>query len=280
MSAKVALITGASSGIGARLAVELAAGGFSLLLTARRQDRLDAVAEECRAKGVDVATFAISLDDPAAPEAIVRAALERFGGIDLLVNNAGIGMPSLFADSPPDVLRRQLVVNFDAPVLLTRHALPSLIDRKGMIINVGSSISAVEFPIYGAYGATKAAIAYWNNALRRELKPKGVRVCLVEPGPVLTEFFDSVARDAPESASKLVLESPPAIISATPEEAARRIARLVDRPRRRLSMLRRYVIPARAFGVLFRMFPALGDLLIGRVVAQYGSQPSQKAAPR
>ncbi len=91
-----------------------------------------------------------------------------------MINNAGLGLPTLFADSEPELLARQLAVNFTAPLMLTRLCLPSLIERRGMIINIGSAITCVANSALGAYGATKAGLAYWNDALRRELHAKGV----------------------------------------------------------------------------------------------------------
>src|SRR5207248_4909192 len=111
--------------------------------------------------------------------------------------NAGFGLPTLFADGDPAGLRRQLEVNFVAPLMLARAALPRLLERRGTIINVGSAITSVANSALGAYGATKAGLAYWNDALRRELRSTGVRVCLVEPGPIKTEFMDSLGSLVP-----------------------------------------------------------------------------------
>ena len=110
----------------------------------------------------------------------------------MLINNAGLGLPTQFADADPELIARQIEVNFDGPLMLTRLCLPSLIERQGMIINIGSAITCVANSALGAYGATKAGLAYWNDALRRELQPKGVAVCLVEPGPIKTEFMDAI----------------------------------------------------------------------------------------
>src|SRR4051794_30315340 len=125
LSSKVVLVTGASAGIGAALARELPHQGYArLVLTARREDRLNRLAEELRPLGADVVTVAADLEDPAAPERILGATLGHFGGLDVLINNAGFGLPTVFAEAPVRDLRRQIEVNLIAPMLLTRRALP------------------------------------------------------------------------------------------------------------------------------------------------------------
>ena len=126
----------------------------------------------------------------------------------MLINNAGLGLPHLFAGSEPEQILRQLEVNLVAPMMLTRYALPYLIESRGVVINVGSSITSVANPALGAYGATKAGLAYWNDALRREVQYKGVNVCLVEPGPVKTEFFDAFTRLGPTLAATTPCSTP------------------------------------------------------------------------
>ena len=167
----------------------------------------------------------------------------------MLINNAGLGLPTLFADAEPDQLARQLAVNLTAPLLLTRLCLPSLIERKGMIINIGSAITCVANSALGAYGATKAGLAYWNDALRRELATTGSR-----------SAWSSLARSRPSSwtpSSSLVpaggrahpiLDNAAPWMSADVEEVARRVARLLDHPRRRLSVPKRFVWPFRILG--------------------------------
>ncbi len=264
---RVILITGASSGIGAALARELARRhpASTLILTARRLDRLDRLADELRASNprLEVGTIPADLADPAAPERLVRDVMARFGGLDVLINNAGLGLPTQFADAEPELIARQIAVNFTAPLLLARSVLPSLIDRKGTIINIGSAITCVANSALGAYGATKAGLAYWNDALRRELAPKGVKICLVEPGPIKSGFMDAIGSLVPDGErTDPILDNAAPWMTANVEDVARRVARLVDHPRRRLSVLRRLVWPFRALGAIAALCPPLGDWVV------------------
>jgi short-subunit dehydrogenase len=271
VAGKVVLVTGASAGIGKAIACALVRRGYDrLALTARRGDRLDQLAETLRLEGAEVLTVAADLEDRSAPELIVGRTLGRFGGLDVLINNAGFGLPTVFAEADLADLRRQLEVNFMAPLLLARRALPSLIERRGTIINVGSAITAVANSGLGAYGAAKAGLAYWNDALRRELLHKGVNVCLVEPGPVKTEFFAALMTLAPKGGKyNPLLDAPAPWMSADVEDVARRIVRLIERPRRRLSVLRRVVWPFRLLGGLFQVCPALGDLALSAMTQHF-----------
>jgi short-subunit dehydrogenase len=263
----VALITGASAGLGAALAHELVrrkrAG--ALVLTARRGDRLEALAAELRLLqgDLDILTVAADLADPLAPQHLLAETIGRFGGLDVLFNNAGMGLPTMFAGSDPDLLARQIAVNLVAPLALTRLSLPSLIERQGMIINIGSAITCVANSALGAYGATKAGLAYWNDALRRELYTTGVTVCLVEPGPIKTEFMDALDSLVPSGGRPHpILDNAGPWMTADVEEVARRTVRLLDRPRRRLSVLKRLVWPFRLLGAAARLCPPMGDRLV------------------
>ncbi len=274
---KCALITGASAGIGAEIARVLSQKGYRLALTARRQDRLDQLAHEL---GGEVAVFPIDLGNPDQTDRLIAAVIERFGRLDVLINNAGFGLPEMFHKSEPEALRNQIEVNFTAPILLARYALPHLITTKGTIINIGSSITAIPNGVMGVYGATKSGLGYWNDALRRELKHKGVKVCLVEPGPVATEFFNAVSSLIPEGGQGLEAPRPPGFSSASVNDVAKRIVRLIDHPKRRITPLRRFMIPWRALGVLFRVWPWLGDLLVNASLKYFEHTAEQQVAPR
>src|SRR5262249_26922792 len=146
---KVILLTGASAGLGASLAREIARLGHGLVLTARREDRLISLRDEILALSRDgrspisVHVVAADLDAVQTPARLVAEAVAGSGGPDVLINNAGFGLPTLFADANPNDLRRQLDVNLVAPLMLTRWALPHLLARRGLVINIGSAITCV-----------------------------------------------------------------------------------------------------------------------------------------
>src|SRR5207244_3623270 len=141
----------------------------------------------------------------------------------------------------------------------------------------GATTTSISIPFFCAAGPTRAGLANWNDALRRELRHRGVRVCLVEPGPVDTEFFDAVQALAdgsaplgvaapPDGIYNAMRDRPPRLMTVPAAAAARRIARLIDHPRRRLSFPRRTVWPWRALGALIRLAPWCGDVALSAMV--------------
>ncbi len=271
------LITGASAGIGAAVARELARKGYRLALTARRADRLEVLAQEL---GADVTFFPADLSVPEQTDRLIDDVLKHLGGLDVLINNAGLGLPEMFHKSDPEALRHQIEVNLTSPILLARHALPALIESKGTIINIGSSITAIPNAVMGVYGPTKAGLAYWNHALRRELRHQGVNVCLVEPGPVATEFFQAVNRLVPEDGLGLEAPVPPSFSSARVEDVAARIARLIDHPKRLITPLNRVMIPWRFLGLCVKCWPWLGDLAVNASLRYYEHPQRANATAR
>lgn len=287
-SSKRILLTGASAGIGQSLARELARKGHRLAITARRVERLESLAGDLRRQGADVAVFPADLADPAVPKKLIDDVVEHFGGLDALINNAGYGLARFFGEEEAEDLRHQIEVNFTSPVILTREALAHIVASRGTIINVGSSITCIPVAIFGVYGATKAGLAYWNDALRREVGHKGVHVCLVEPGPVATEFLDVIkaqdhrgiaqsARRSPSATADALTRRPPAFLVATADDAAKRIADLLVKPKRRLSVLKRAVWPYRILGGLFQILPGVADLILGRVMKRVDREAMENA---
>jgi short-subunit dehydrogenase len=192
-----ALITGASSGIGAAFARHLAADGTDLIVVARSADRLAALADELRgAHGVDVRPLAADPTTPAGCRAVEHA-LATDDRLDLLVNHAGFGTVGDFATLDADAEEREIQLNLLALVRLTRAALPGLLARgHGAIVNVSSMAGLQPAPYSATYGATKAFVNSFTEALAEEVRGTGVRVQALCPGFTRTEFQDRAGIDA------------------------------------------------------------------------------------
>lgn len=187
---KWALVTGASAGIGVALAEELAAAGAHLALTARRADRLEALAQRLQTQyGIQTRVIPADLADPKAPELIYEATEGLGTPIDLLVNNAGFGYLGEFRGSELSFQRTMVDVNCAAVVDLTHRFLPRMITRKGGdILILGSTASFQPVPYMATYAATKVFDRYFAEALAAEVARFGVRVSALNPGPTESEF--------------------------------------------------------------------------------------------
>jgi NAD(P)-dependent dehydrogenase (short-subunit alcohol dehydrogenase family) len=188
MNTPIAVITGASRGLGRALAAGLAREGFSLIIDARDAGRLDAAAAGIRTAGGQVTAIAGDVTDPAHRAALLRAA-ETAGRVDLLVNNAGtLGaspLPAL-ADYPPGELRTAFEVNVIAPIALTQLMLPLLRTHGGAVLNITSDAAVEPYSGWGGYGAAKAALEQASNVLAAE--EPGLRVWWADPGDLRTDM--------------------------------------------------------------------------------------------
>lgn len=192
-----ALVTGASAGIGREFARQLAGKAASLVLVARRKERLEALRDELLQHNPRL-TIHVQVVDLADPSQIDRLVNWLDGGkiaIDLLINNAGLGDRGSFDTADPTRIDRMIQVNMTALTLLTRKLVPSMIARKrGAILNVSSSAGFLPIPGFAVYAATKAYVNSFSEALRAELKGIGITVCALCPGPVHTEFIEVAER--------------------------------------------------------------------------------------
>jgi short-subunit dehydrogenase len=182
---KVAVVTGASSGIGEATARKLDADGWRTIVVARRGDRLEKLAGELR----DAHLLALDLTDPDAP-ARVRERVEQEGALHLLVNNAGSAWRGRFAETGFENVRRHMELNFDAVARLTEALLPILrSSAPSSIVNVSSTAGRVSRPNSGGYSVSKFALTAWTDALHQEEREHGVHVGMVLPGFIATEGF-------------------------------------------------------------------------------------------
>jgi len=227
---RVAIVTGASSGIGEQLARDLAARGARVVLVARREERLRALAA---ALGGEERALPIACDvaDRAAVEAMVARAAERWGRIDILVNSAGVARHALFKDEPPETFIRLMETNYLGVVWAIRAVLPVMRARRsGWIVNVSSVAGKLGQPDESAYSASKFAVTGLSEALVYELAPLGIHVTTVYPALVRTEMFTpEVLARMPERVKRTFIE--PAALSAAVFQGLARGAHEVTAPR-------------------------------------------------
>ena len=258
LNKKRILLTGASSGIGAVLAVLLAKEGANLVLLARRKDRLREIAEQIRQQFSDRKVILVDGDitDAEVRCRTVNAAVEQLGGLDILINNAGVGATALFEDSTEETLRRVFEVNFFALFELTQLALPLL--KQGtepMVVNLSSIVGLRGVPHYGVYGAAKFAVTGLSESMRAEFSRYGIDLLLVCPGTTQTEFFDVLYQST--SAPSLPIHHP-----VTSEYVATRIVRGMKQGKHKIIPY----FPAVLLDILNRFFPRLVDRIMARYV--------------
>jgi len=231
---KVVVVTGASQGIGKALSLELAAQRPRLALAARDETALEGVAAACRARGAEALVVRTDVSDEASCRALVETTVRGFGGIDVLVNNAGMGMLARFEEvTDLSLYERLMRVNYLGSVCPTFYALPHLKRRRGQIVAVSSLAGLSGVPMRTAYAATKHAQIGFFDSLRVELRGTGVDVTVVCPYWVRSE----IRRRAAGPDGRTVESSPVREDEVmTAEECARLVVRAMERRQRMLVM--------------------------------------------
>lgn len=229
LTGKVALITGASSGIGEATALALAAGGARVAIAARRADRLEALAARIGKAGGTALRIEADVTSATDVTDMVGKVIAEWGHLDILVNNAGVMLLSPAAEAVLDDWRRMIELNLLALMGVTKAALPHLKAAKGHVVNVSSIAGRVANPGASGYAATKFGVVGFSESLRREVYADKVRVTVIEPGLVRTELGDHITN----AASKAGLDQRLATMEAlTAEDVAAAIFYAVSQPAR------------------------------------------------
>ena len=227
---KVAIITGASAGIGEATAIALAAEGAKVALVARRGDRLDALAQKITAAGGEALAIVADITDDAQIQKLVDKTKTTWGQIDILVNNAGIALIGEIASSDPADWRRMIDLNLVALMNLTHAVLPILqAQGSGHIVNISSVAGRTIRVGIGGYNVTKWGVNAFSEALRQEVSLQNIRVTVIEPGMVNTEINDNITDSIAKQRSEERLKS---ITPLESEDIAAAIVYAVTQPPR------------------------------------------------
>ncbi|MEH1833507.1 MAG: SDR family NAD(P)-dependent oxidoreductase [Nostoc sp.] len=228
LDTKVAIITGASSGIGAATAIALAEEGAQVAIAARRIERLNEVAQKIEAVGGKALPIVTDVSDETQVNSLVQKVNTTLGRIDILVNNAGIGGLGTIEDSDPAEWRRQFDLNV-LGLLYATHAVLPIFKAQGVghVVNLSSVAGRITRAGMGVYSATKWGVNAISEALRQEVHKDNIRVTIIEPGMVATEFIDNITDPAAKQALEARFKS---VTPLQPEDIARAIAYAVTQP--------------------------------------------------
>ena len=254
-SNQVVLVTGASGGLGAQIALELARRDVHLILVARNESKLEQVAAECKAftsKPVDIYSCDLTQDESVEQ---LLATLDESHKITMVINNAGLGYFKLAKDLSESEISQMLQLNLNALIKITQHFVPRFIEAKsGVIVNVASQAAKSATVKSSVYSATKFGVLGYSNALRLELKPHGIHVMTVNPGPIATDFFDKA-----EPTGKY-LEQLGAVV-LDPVKVAKEVVTGIEKEKREVNLPKLMNFASK----LNVLFPKLGDRLLGSI---------------
>ncbi|KRL38634.1 SDR family NAD(P)-dependent oxidoreductase [Liquorilactobacillus uvarum] len=253
---RIAIVTGASSGLGEQIAYQLAKRGAIVVVCARRMDRLEVVSQRCRELSGRLST-AMELDvaRPEQIEQVIEQVENELGPIDVLINDAGFGLMENALDFKMDIAEKMFRVNVLGLMYMTKYAaLKMSVRKRGAIVNIASVAGKIATPKSAVYSATKAAVLGYSNALRLELKPLGISVLTVNPGPIKTDFFNIADKSGHylENVGLFVLD---------PEETAEKVVKAIGTSRRELNLP--YVFQAMYH--FYQFCPWVGDYLAGNL---------------
>lgn len=266
LTKKVVVITGASSGIGLACANEFAARGCQLVLAARNIESLLALEDELKGRQVNVLSVQTDVSKEEDCRNLIKLTIEKFGRLDVLINNAGLSMRALFADSELEVLKRLMDVNFWGTVYCTKYALPWLLESKGSVAGISSIAGIHGLPARTGYSASKFAMHGFLEALRIENLKKGLHVMIVAPGFTKSNIRKAalVANGSSQGESPRQEEK---MMSA--EEVARHIANGIEGKKRTIIL----TLQGKLVNLLKKFAPALLDKLSFNHMVQEEDSP-------
>lgn len=266
MPPKTYVITGASAGIGEAIALHYASHGNNVVLASRDESALQRVADGCERAGGKALVVKTDVSDEAQCKRLIEESVARFGGIDVLVNNAGVSMWARFEEiTDLSVFERLMRVNYLGTVYPTYHALPYLKTSRGIIVGVSSLTGKTGVPTRSAYGATKHAMQGFLDALRVELRPSGVDVLVVSPGFVRTEIRAKALGPDGKARNESPREEGDSETMSL-EECTRIIVNAIDRRERDVVMTRKAKL-----GLWLKLVaPGLVDYIAERAVREKG----------
>jgi NADP-dependent 3-hydroxy acid dehydrogenase YdfG len=224
---KVALVTGASSGIGAAIARTLASRGAAVAVAARRRPLIDQLAAEIRAGGQTAVAIALDVTDETACRRAVEQCVQRLGGLDILINNAGVMLLGPIEGADTEDWRRMINTDVLGVMYMTHAALPHLLRARGTIVQLSSVDGRTAGALTGVYNASKWAVNAFSESLRQETTTRGVRVVLIEPGATATGLASHITHTATREA---VAEFAAALRPLTPDDVAAATLYAVTQP--------------------------------------------------
>jgi len=255
LEGKVVLITGASSGFGEDAARLFAKEGCKVVLAARRLERLQALAADIQNEGGEALAFPVDVNQPAEISIMVQTALDLYGKIDILFNNAGFGSVDWFENLKHERSIETIIrVNLIGTMLVTREVIPHMLKRReGHIINMSSVAGLIAAPLITTYSASKYGVRAFTDALRREVSPFGIKVSGIYPGPAATEFGKRLEKTRTRERVNRIID-----VRMKSEYVASRVVDVAKRPRRSL------VIPwwFRVITMFDTLFPVLVDWIL------------------
>lgn len=269
---KVVLITGASSGFGASAAELFAREGASVVLAARRINRLQDLAEKIQAQGGEAMAVPVDVSEPAEIEAMIQSVFEIYDHVDILFNNAGFGRLDFLENlSIHRDIEMQVAINLVGTIQVTRAILPHMIERRqGHIINMSSVAGFIAAPTYSIYSATKYGLRGFTESLRREVAPLGIKVSGIYPGPATTEFGQHTGAAGFKKDFKV-----PRWATMTSESVAEKVVQLAKHPRRTV------VMPWWFRPIIWAnyIFPSITDWVIQKNFTEKYHKPGVPSAP-